>query len=118
MQLKMVSKDDYAIRIQSEGPITQSITDNDPDPIQELLGPEAYAQQVLLNMENSDHLTSYGIGWLLRCHKRFGKAGGKLVLHSVPPMVLESLKLLRLHRLFHLAADEAAALSIVTGDQS
>ena len=118
MQLTLVSKDDNAVRIQSEGPITQMTTDADPDPIQELLGPDAYGQTVLFNMENSDYLTSNGIGWLLRCHKRFDKEGGKLVLHSVPPVVLQSLKLLRLNRLFELASDEAAALAIAAGETS
>jgi hypothetical protein len=68
-----------------------------------------YVRRVLINLERVTWLDTWGIGWLMSCHKRFLKDGGRLVFHSVPPAIEPSLKLLRLDQILHIAADEAAA---------
>ncbi len=64
---------------------------------------------MLLNLEDSNYIDSSGVGWLLRCNKRFREAGGRLVLHSVPPLALQVFQVLKLDKLFHVAADAETA---------
>jgi anti-anti-sigma regulatory factor len=53
------------------------------------------------------------MGWLLLCNKRFREADGRLVIHSVPPVVLDVMKVMRLDRVLKLAEDEVAALAML-----
>ena len=115
MYLTLVSRDDDVVRIRSNGPITPGSTTPDPDPLQNLLNDDLYTSRIVWNMERSDFVNSNGIGWLLICHKRFTESGGKLVFYSVPPLTQQTFKLLRLHQVFDLAADEKEALTIVSG---
>ena len=46
-------------------------------------------------------------------HKRFRTDGGRLVLHSVPPMVAQVLRLLNLHTVLSIQPDQAAARALV-----
>jgi anti-anti-sigma factor len=113
MQLQVVSVAAPALRVALAGRVGTE-TDGrrlSGDPLQSLLGPDVYTQPLLLSLERADFCDSLGVAWLLSCHRRFKDAGGKLVLHSVPPLVMSTLRLLHLDRVFHLAADEPAAVA-------
>jgi len=84
--------------------------------LETLLGDGCYASQVTLDLKHIDFIDSSGIGWLLGAHRRFRSAGGKLVLHSIPPIVGQTLKVLRMDEVFRLAKDESAARSLVRGE--
>ncbi|MHC4177472.1 MAG: STAS domain-containing protein [Planctomycetota bacterium] len=119
MNLSTVSDDGHVLRLQAAGPITQDgLSQCAGDELGDLLGAEGYARRAVLGMADVDFIDTSGIGWLLARHKRFREAGGVLVIHSVVPMVLEVLKVLRLHMVFRLAENEPAALAAVRGDQS
>ena len=64
-------------------------------------------------MEKTRFIDSSGIGWLMVSHKRFLGAGGRLVLHSVPPMIAQVLRLLNLHTILAIEPDLAAARASV-----
>jgi anti-anti-sigma factor len=83
--------------------------DGSDDPFEELLGPLCHHHKVLLSLEHAESLDTSGMGWLLSNHKRFAEAGGKLVLHSVPPVVLDLLRFTHLTDLLAIAANEQAA---------
>ena len=83
------------------------------EPLQELLGNGCYAGSVLLNLERASFIDSAGVGWLVKCHKHFQEHGGRLVIHSIPPMINHVFQLLRLHSLLHLAPDQAAAVALI-----
>ena len=117
MKLNTMSDDGGVLQIQVTGRITQDKLSPTADALADLLGPEGYARRVVLSLADVDFIDTSGIGWLLARHKRFREGGGKLVLHSVVPMVLEVLKVLRLHTVFHLADDEPAALALGAADQ-
>jgi anti-anti-sigma factor len=117
MELSTVSDDGHVLRLRASGRITQEKIAPSSDELGDLLGVGGYARRVVLNLADVDFIDTSGISWLLARHKRFRQASGKLVLHSLMPMVLEVLKVLRLHRVFHLADNEPAAVALVQGGQ-
>ena len=74
-----------------------------------LFGVEVYSRPLLIDMSGTDFLDSSGIGWLLEQHKQFRSGKGKIILHSVPPMVSKVMQLMSLHRVLPIADDEQAA---------
>ncbi|HLN28139.1 MAG TPA: STAS domain-containing protein [Gemmataceae bacterium] len=118
MQLSLISTDDGVIQIQCEGNISQQNIQPGHDPLEILLGSDCYDRTVLLNLEKTEYIDSSGVSWLMGRHKKFLNSGGRLILHSVPPMVTQVLQLLRMTLILHLAADERAARALALGGQS
>jgi stage II sporulation protein AA (anti-sigma F factor antagonist) len=116
MELTVIADDRDVMRLLCTGPITQLTLDHRRDQIEMLLGRPGYSRKVLLNLEKTTYIDSTGIGWLLMNHKRFLQAGGKLVLHSIPPMVYQVLQLLNLPSIVSMATNEATARAIALGE--
>lgn len=112
MALTLVSNDADLLRLQAAGRIMHSQISEEPDSLRMLTGPNGYARKVLVSLDQVRFIDSAGIGWLLSSHKRFQKAGGKLVLHSVPESVMLTLKVLRLDSILNIAENEAAATAM------
>jgi anti-anti-sigma factor len=98
-----------------EGRIVFGEVDPNQEPIKAHLGGDVYQKKLLLGLSQADYIDSAGIGWLLVCHKRFREAGGTMVIHSVTPMVEQVFKLLRMDRVFNLAANAAGARLLLQG---
>jgi anti-sigma B factor antagonist len=113
MQLNIVSNDGGVVRVQAGGQITQGALAANPEPLGVLLGEGGYGRRVALSLADATFLDSSGMGWLLLCNKRFREADGRLVIHSVPPVVLDVMKVMRLDRVLKLAEDEVAALAML-----
>jgi stage II sporulation protein AA (anti-sigma F factor antagonist) len=114
MQLTLVSSENNVVRLQCEGSISQEGFKAGSDPLEDLLGAECYDRKVLLNLERTHYIDSSGIGWLMGRNKQFRQHGGRMVLHSIPPMVSQVLQLLRMGMVLELATDESTALARVT----
>ena len=84
---------------------------------EDVLGEGAVSQVILLDVSDCDRLDSAGVSWLIRLHRRCGEAGGRLIIHSTPPVVDKTLKLLNMGKVLSLAADEAEARRLAQGDQ-
>ena len=117
MKLSTVSDNGDVLCLRASGAITQDHLSPSVDELGNLLGSEGYARQVVVSLAEVDFIDTSGISWFLARHKRFRQASGKLVLHSLVPMVLDVLKMLRLHEVFHLAEDEPAAMALAQGGQ-
>ena len=109
MSLFVISDDGPMVRLQALGCVTAKDPTSDRDPLCTLLGDDGFSRNVALDMSQTEFIDSAGIGWLLACHKRFQRAGGMLVLHSVPAQFELTLKLLKLHKIFCLAENLRAA---------
>jgi anti-anti-sigma factor len=109
MNFSLVSEGDGATCITCSGHITQYEFKPNVDPLTELLGDRSYSRRVLLDLEQTEYIDSSGIGWLLASHKRFLQDGGELILHSLPPMVYQVVKLLRLEKVLNIERDLAFA---------
>ncbi len=112
MKLTVVSTEPPLIRLRLDGQITMLETPEVERQLEEALGSAGFRQRVLFDLENTTFIDSSGISWLLISHKHFVQGGGKIVFHSAPPLVQQTLNLLRLNLVLHLVADEDAARAI------
>jgi anti-anti-sigma factor len=71
--------------------------------------PDIYSRRVMFDLSGTDYIDSTGVSWLLTCHKRCREAGGKLVLHSINPMVKQVLQVLKLEKVLRLADNAEGA---------
>lgn len=116
MKLTQIGEDGDVLHLACEGRVSQSDFEPGRDPMEAMLGVRGFGRKVLLNLERTNYIDSSGIGWLVICHRHFTGAKGKLVLHSVPPRVLQVLELIGLPKVVHIAQDEAAARAMAEGD--
>ncbi len=116
MELSILADDGDAVRVRVAGRITHDNIPASDDPLREMLGPDVYSRRMLLNLSEAEFLDSRGIGWLLVCHKRFNENSGRLVLYSIPPLVLDVIKVLRMHLVFELAESEDEALVVLKNE--
>ena len=113
MELSIQSDEGNTVRLDLTGRITQSEVMGVSDLLVELLGPEVYSCNVLLDMSHTEFVDSSGVSWLLTSHQQFREKGGRLIMHGVPPIVLNVLKVLRMHTLFDLASNEEEAIRMI-----
>jgi anti-anti-sigma factor len=115
MELNVLSDAEGLLELETKG----LAVDGDPmaggDPLAALLGERGWARRATLSLAGSDYINSSGLAMLLTWHKQFRDAGGRLVLHSVPEHVMESIRLLRMERVFHLADDATTARRLASG---
>ena len=113
MKLSVIADDDVVLHVLCEGEISEEDFIGDAEPMEPFLGSRGgFQRKVMLNLERATIIYTSGMSWLLRCNKRFNQDGGRLVLHSIPPMVEQSLKLVRLQLILHCAEDEASARAL------
>jgi anti-anti-sigma factor len=88
------------------------------DPFRETLGENAYSQKLVIDMTGTDMIDSSGLGWLVACQKRCVDNGGQMVLHSIPNIVQNVLKIVKLDRVLSLAGNKREAEALVQGAAS
>jgi anti-anti-sigma factor len=108
MNISLISDEGGVVRLRCGGEVKQDEL-RATNPIEDLLGPDGFARRVLLDLEKTSYIDSSGMGLLLVCDKRFREAGGKLVLHSLPPRVEQAIQFLRLHLILNIAVDDVGA---------
>jgi anti-anti-sigma factor len=113
MNLTLLSSEPGLLRLQSSDDITLLDFEGGAKPLEALVGTEVFSSVVLLNLAQSLYIDSSAVGWLIQCHFRFQKAGGKLVVHSIPPMVDHCFRVLGMYDVLNIVGDEAAALRLV-----
>ena len=116
MDLSIQEKEGEAVRISAAGRITQDKFKTATDPLCELLGDEIYDRNLLIDLRQADFVDSSGINWLLKSHKKFKEKGHQMVLHSIPPVVKNAIRVLRLDLLFAIADSEAEAIRLIQSE--
>jgi anti-anti-sigma factor len=118
MKLTILSNDSSVVHVQCADRISQDDFPRGSEPLGALLAPVGgFGRKVLLNLEEATFIDSSGISWLLITHKHFLQNGGRLIVHSVPPLVNQVFQLVRLHLIMAVAPDVAAAQAIATRDE-
>src|SRR3954469_5726222 len=112
MKLSIDSDDGQTVSVKIAGNVNQQEIALLADPVSDLLGPEAYRRRVCMDLGNAGFLDSSGINWLILSHKRFREQGGRLVLHSLPPMVMNVIKILKMQKVFDIAESQQAAQAL------
>jgi len=115
MQLSIAKDDGQSVQIAVTGRVTQNDFGPIHEPLAQLLGPNAYARKIRLDLSDTNYLDSSGVGWLLTCHKRIREAGGKLSLHNPHPTVANLLHVLRLETVLDIEQPDAAPPSSTGG---
>ena len=113
MEIHLDSADEGVVRLRLGGVVRESgVAD---DPFDELDVSHARSSRVLLDLADVKMLNSNGLGWLLTCNKQCREAGGRLVIHSVPAMAMNVVKMMRLDNVLTIVANEQKALEL-TGE--
>jgi anti-anti-sigma factor len=118
MDVKLLRRSDEGFeRFDVIGDITANgWAQHSTDPFVGQYGQDIYTKKVLLNLSKTQHVDSTGIEWLLTCHKRFDKQGGKVVLHSLTPTTQRLFHMMRMHLVLNIAATEEVAKSLLVKD--
>jgi anti-anti-sigma factor len=115
MKIELLAMQGNLARLVCEGEVAPNIAPGLQNPLEQVLGLGCYGYRALISLERTSYVNSAGIGWLVGCHKNFEKAGGKMVLHTIPPIIDHVMRLLKMHHVLNLATDEPTALEMITG---
>jgi len=115
MLLKLLTQEGEIVRVESEGLAARNGAADPASRFDGIAGDAIYTRKVLLDLSKCHYVDSMAIGWLLSCHRKFGECGGRLVVHSPSPIVLQILKLMRMELVLHLAATEELARELARG---
>ena len=118
MDLRMVSDDGDVVRIALAGRVVRSDTVPDFTVLDDVLGPHGYQRRVALDLSETTFIDTRCLGWLLKIHKRFNESGGRLVMHSIRPEVMEIMAVLKFEVILSIAGDEAGAVDLLGGEVS
>jgi anti-sigma B factor antagonist len=66
---------------------------------------EAGLNKIILDCTNLDYISSYGVGVLLRLHKKLKKSGGDVKIAAAKSIVLKALTILRMASMFDVYDD-------------
>jgi anti-anti-sigma factor len=113
MKLHLLPSEDGITRVRSEGDITLYEVQGCGSLLEDVLGRDGFGRKVMLSLVQSCFIDSAGVGWLILAHKRFADAGGMLVVHSLPPMVNHTFRILQVGSILHVADDEPGALRLL-----
>jgi len=103
--------------VQCEGRITKPGSKAEGEPVESLLQGNCFWRSVVLNLEMADDIDTSGISWIMMKHAQLKQLGGKLILHSVPPMVSRVMDVLKLAPNLYIAPNEAAAREMALRDR-
>src|SRR4051812_45298263 len=66
---------------------------------------DAGVKRIIVDCTHLDYISSYGIGTLVRLHKKLAKHGGDVKVAAVPSFVLQALNMVRMGKLFGIYSD-------------
>jgi anti-anti-sigma factor len=113
LEVIKTSADGETLRLCVRGNISRDKANPQPDPLDVVLGADGHKAKVLLNLMEADYIDSGGYSWLLNHNRAFREGGGALVLHSVPPLVMQVLGVMRADLVFQIAPDESIAMTML-----
>ncbi len=66
-------------------------------------------RKIIVDCSKLDHISSYGIGVMIRLHKRLDEKAGDVKFASVKGLIVEILRMTRLNKLFAIYPDVQSA---------
>ena len=113
MELTLLSTDDSLVQIQVAGEIRVVDASGEATAFEKLLGTAGYGGRALLDFSKAKNIFSGGVSWLLVLHKRFVQNGGQLIIHSVPRLIMEVFRVMRLDLVLTIVDDAEQAAQLV-----
>ena len=111
LKLSITSIDNHGlVHARAEGSITAlDFAVDASDPLEALLGANWKAARVVLDCAALRYVDSSAVGWLIGAQRAFRAGSGRLVLHSVQPMVRQIFDVLKVARVVPIAETVTAA---------
>jgi len=103
-------EDGDVLRIRCEGMVSLRSSSNSQDPLAELLGPRCFSRTIVLDLSDAQSVDTSGVVWLVGVSEKFAQSQGRLIIHSVSPVIRRMLDVMRLAPALCMVADEAEAL--------
>ena len=120
MEMRLLRRDniDGVERMEISGEVTRNgWVSDDQDPLVQLYGGDIYSQRVMMNLSKAAYIDSLGVDWLLKTHRRFQKAGGRMILHSPSEFCKQLLQMMRMNRVLEISPTETAAAEAMHEEQ-
>lgn len=119
MELHLLSENGDSAMLAIRGQINQSFVHPERTiEFEELMGPDVWKQTALIDLSDATFVDSCGIGWLISSHKRFAAGGGRMVLHSLSPVVDRILGMIKLGTVVTISGNETEARNLVEGAEA
>ena len=115
-KLHNLAGDHRVLNVEAVGRLSRNGMAVGGDPLRDMFGDEIYAQGLLLSLEKCEYLDSSGVEWLLQCHNRFARGGGRIVIHSAKPKVAQLLRIMRMQKVLRIAEDAEQAQIVMTAE--
>jgi anti-anti-sigma factor len=106
------------LRVACEGQVSVRGRSSASDPFLDLLGPHAYRQRIILNLERADGVDTSGLMWLVKAAFRCGQEGGHLVVYGFTPTFKQMLEALGLTGSMAMASSEQLAIEAVNASSN
>jgi anti-anti-sigma factor len=115
IELHIMSDASDLVRVRIEGRMSHRFEAKDEEPLHAAFGWDTYSRRVMLDLSEVSAIDTSALSWLMLINKRLDYFGGKLVLHSLSPVVRSLIRVLNLQAVLTIADDEADAEAILAG---
>lgn len=115
IELQITSDENDLVKVRIEGRMSHRFNANDEEPLHAAFGWDTYSRRVMLDLSEVSAIDTSGLSWLMLINKRLDYFGGKLVLHSLSPVVRSLIRVLNLQAVLIIAEDEATAEATLAG---
>ena len=116
MSVRVVSiEDDGVAALACAGEINALAMRKEAGGLTGVLGDNWPTRRVALDLSEASYMDSAAIGWLLSIHKKFGDAGGRLVVYGLHPNVQRVVEIMRINQVLELADNRDDALRRARG---
>ena len=113
MELHCLSTQDNSAHLAICGQINQTFVHPErTTEFEEVVGLDVWKKTALIDLSDATFVDSCGIGWLISIHKRFEREGGRVVLHSLSPVVHRILSMIKLNNVVSIVGSEDDARRI------
>ena len=112
MEIRYDDVQDNILILKADGALNSETGDEFIDSIEKMVG--AGMWNIIVDCTELDHISSSGLGVLVRIHKRMGEGLGEIKIAGAKGLIVEVLKLTRLNKLFQIYPDVAAAREAFT----
>ncbi len=101
------SSDDEVLVIRADGGLNKQTAEQFIGEIGALI--DGGVDKLIIDCERLTYISSYGLGILVRFHKKMVERGGDVKLAGVPGLVAQAMQLARLDRLLNIYPDVESA---------
>ena len=115
MEIRYDDVQDNILILKADGALNSHTADQFIDSLEKMVG--AGMWNIIVDCSELEHISSYGLGVLVRMHKRMGEGLGEIKIASARGLIVDVLRLTRLSKLFQIYPDVASAREAFTKEK-